>query len=35
MDPSGQPVPEGAANMNHYGPPCDLWSAGALVGAGQ
>ncbi len=32
MQPSGDPVKEGCEDPNHhYGPPCDLWSAGIVL----
>lgn len=31
MQPSGDPAPDG--KDHYYGPPCDLWSAGALAAA--
>ena len=32
MQPSGDPVKEGCEGPNHhYGPPCDLWSAGIVL----
>ena len=29
MHSTGEPVKEGEVRINHYGPPCDLWSTGA------